>query len=195
MAETTRKEESRERIVSTTAQAIRRHGYHGVGISDLMKQAGLTHGAFYAHFTSRDDLLAAAADRAGADGIEGLRRLADAAPAGEGLHAIIDAYLSEPHAVAEAAGCPVAALGCEMPRQAPEVRAAATRRIKELVSLLERQLPDWGGAGAHDQALATLAALVGGLVIARAVDDPRLRHATLRAARKLAGAASTLSPG
>ena len=70
-------------------------------------------------------------------------------------------------------GCPVAALGSEMPRQAPEVRRAATRRIKEMIDVVARQSPDWGQPGAHEHALVTVATMVGALVLARAVDDPQ----------------------
>ena len=81
-------------------------------------------------------------------------------------------------------GCLVAALGSEMPRQAPEVRRAATRRIKEMIDLVARQAPDWGQPVAHEQALVTVAAMVGALVLARAVDDPRLSDALREAALK-----------
>lgn len=180
----TRKEETHERIVATAARAIRRRGYAATGVADVMKEAGLTHGGFYAHFGSKTALLAEAADRAGADGIDALRRVADQAGDGRALGALLDAYLSEAHVREVEQGCPVAALGSEMPRQDPEVRAAATRRIKELVDLVARQLPGWGRAGNHDQALATLATLVGSLVLARAVDDPALSKAVRRAGRQ-----------
>jgi len=81
-------------------------------------------------------------------------------------------------------GCPIAALGSEMPRQAPEVRRAATRRIKEMIDVVARQLPDWGQPAAHERALATVATSVGALLLARAVDDPKLSDALLEAARK-----------
>jgi hypothetical protein len=81
-------------------------------------------------------------------------------------------------------GCATAALASEMPRQAPEVRRAATRRIKEMIDLVSRQLPDWGKPGAHEHALATVATMVGALVLARAVDDPRLSDALRDAALK-----------
>ena len=79
-------------------------------------------------------------------------------------------------------GCATAALGSEMPRQAPEVRRAATRRIKEMIDLVARQLPDWGKAGAHEHALVTVSTMVGALVLARAVDDPRLSDSLREAA-------------
>jgi AcrR family transcriptional regulator len=116
--------------------------------------------------------------------VAALSRIAAAAPPEQALQAILRAYLSKAHVEAVETGCPVAALGSEMPRQAPEVRRAATRSIKELIDLVARQSPDWGQPGAHEHALVTVATMVGALVLARAVDDPRLsdtlRHAALK---------------
>ena len=180
----TRKEATHERIVEVASRAIRRSGYGGAGVADVMKEAGLTHGGFYAHFASREAMLAEAADRAGADTVATLGRVAAAAPPDEGLQALLRAYLSESHLQRTETGCPVAALGSEMPRQSPEVRHAATRRIKELIDLVARQSPDWGQPGAHERALATVATMVGGVLLARAVDDPRLSEAVRGAALK-----------
>jgi TetR/AcrR family transcriptional regulator, transcriptional repressor for nem operon len=177
-----RKEATHERIVDVAARAIRRSGYDGAGVADIMREAGLTHGGFYAHFDSREAMLAEAADRAGADGVASLARIAAAAPPDEALHALLRAYLSKAHVERAEAGCPVAALGSEMPRQSPEVRRAATRRIKEMIDLVARQSPDWGRPGAHEHALATVATMVGALVLARAVDEPRLSDAVRKAA-------------
>jgi AcrR family transcriptional regulator len=178
-----KKQQTHDRILRAAARAIRAHGYGGASVADIMKDAGLTHGGFYAHFESRDALLAEAADRAGAQGIEDLARIAANAPAGDALNTLLRAYLSREHVAQAELGCPVVALGSEMARQAPEVRAAATRRIKELIDLIGRQLPDWGQPDAHQNALFTVAAMVGALTIARAVDDPKLsdamRHAAL----------------
>lgn len=177
------KEESHERIVRAAARAIRRSGYNGTGVADIMREAGLTHGAFYAHFASREAMLAEAADRAGAEANAFAASVVAAAPPEQSLHALMHAYLSEEHLASIETGCPVSALGSEMPRQAPEVRRAATRRIKEMIDLVARQSPDWGQPAAHEQALATVAAMVGALMLARAVDDPALsealRHAVL----------------
>ena len=150
-----------------------------------MKDAGLTHGGFYAHFDSREAMLAEAADRAGADsrGRDGAGRRRGAA-ATQALQAMMRAYLSKAHVEAVETGCAVAALGSEMPRQAPEVRRAATRRIKEMIDLVARQSPDWGQPGAHERALVTVATMVGALVLARAVDDPKLSDALREAALK-----------
>ena len=177
------KEESHERIVRAAARAIRRSGYDGTGVADIMKEAGLTHGALYAHFASREAMLAEAADRAGAESNAFAARVIAAAPPEQSLQALMHAYLSEEHLASIETGCPVSALGSEMPRQAPEVRRAATRRIKEMIDMVARQSPDWGQPAAHERALVTVAAMVGTLMMARAVDDPALseslRHAVL----------------
>ena len=177
-----RKEATHELIVETAARAIRRSGYGGPGVAEIMKEAGLTHGGFYAHFDSREGMLAEAADRAGADTVATMARVAAAAPPEQALNAMLRAYLSKAHVESAATGCAVAALGSEMPRQAPKVRRAATRRIKEMIDLVARQSPDWGQPGAHERALVTLATALGALVLARAVDDPKLSDAVREAA-------------
>ena len=179
-----RKEATHDRIVEAAARAIRRSGYGGAGVAEIMKDAGLTHGGFYAHFASRDAMLAEAADRAGAESLATMTRIAAAMPPKKALPAMMRAYLSNEHLRAAETGCPVAALGSEIPRQAPEVRRAATRRIKEMIDLVARQAPDWGQPAAHEQALVTVAAMVGTLMLARAVDDPRLSSALRDAALK-----------
>jgi TetR/AcrR family transcriptional repressor of nem operon len=179
-----RKEATHERIVKTAARAIRRSGYNGSGVAEIMKEAGLTHGGFYAHFESRDGMLAEAADRAGAEAVAVLARVAAAAPPKKALEAMLRAYLSNEHVEGVETGCPVAALGSEMPRQAPRVRRAATRRIKEMIDLVARQSPEWGQPCAHEQALVTVATILGALVLARGVDDPKLSKAVREAALK-----------
>jgi TetR/AcrR family transcriptional repressor of nem operon len=178
------KEATHERIVEAAARAIRRSGYQGTGVADIMKDAGLTHGGFYAHFASREAMLAEAADRAGSESVALMQRIAAQTPPRKVLQAMMQAYLSKEHVEGVELGCAVAALGSEMPRQAPEVRRAATRRIKEMIDLVARQFPDWGQPAAHERALFMTAAMVGTLVLARAVDDPKLsdalRKATLR---------------
>ena len=177
-----RKEATHERIVETAARAIRRSGYDGAGVAEIMKEAGLTHGGFYAHFDSREGMLAEAADRAGADTVAFLTRVAAEASSNKALRAMLSAYLSKGHVEGRESGCAVAALGSEMPRQAPKVRRAATRRIKEMIDLVARQSPDWGQPGAHERALVTVATALGALVLARAVDDPKLSDALREAA-------------
>ena len=179
-----RKEVTHDRIVEVAARAIRRSGYHGTGVADIMKEAGLTHGGFYAHFASREAMLAEAADRAGADAAAVSARIAADAPPEQALQALLRAYLSKAHVENAEMGCPVAALGSETPRQVPEVRRAATRRIKEMIDGIARLSPDWGQPRAHERALVTAATMVGTLLLARAVDDPKLSDALLKAALK-----------
>jgi TetR/AcrR family transcriptional regulator, transcriptional repressor for nem operon len=181
----TRKEETHERIVRAAARAIRKHGYEGLGVADVMKDAGLTHGGFYAHFPSRDALLAEAAQQAGTESIESLSRAVRKAQPGDELFALIDAYLSDRHidAAETGLGCVIAAAGTDVPRQTPAVRRAATQHVKDLVGLIERQLPDWGKTGSRDRAMAILSSIVGALLLARVVDDPALSKAMRKAAR------------
>ncbi|MEM5461794.1 TetR/AcrR family transcriptional regulator [Paraburkholderia phytofirmans] len=179
-----RKEITHERIVEVAARAIRRSGYDGTGVADIMKEAGLTHGGFYAHFPSREALLAEAADRAGLEAVALSEQIAASVPPEQALPSMVRAYLSKEHREAIETGCPVSALGSEMPRQAPVVRRAATRRIKEMIDVVARQLPDWGQPGSHEQALMTVATMVGTMVLARAVDDPKLSDSFLEAALK-----------
>lgn len=168
------KQASHERILEVAARAIRQTGYDGTGVADIMKQAGLTHGAFYAHFASRDAMLAEAVDRASAESVAKTAEVLAHAPPAQALAAMLRAYLSKAHIDHPEVGCPMAALASEMPRQSPEVRRVTTRRIKEMVDLVARQSPDWGQPGAHERALFTVATMVGAVMLARAVDEPGL---------------------
>src|SRR3954467_8011303 len=104
----TRKEVTHDRIVETAARAIRRSGYGGTGVAEIMKEAGLTHGGFYAHFESRDAMLAEAADRAGVDGMAVMARVAAEVPPTKALEAMLRAYLSKEHVEGVETGCAVA---------------------------------------------------------------------------------------
>jgi len=177
-----RKEITHARIVETAARAIRRSGYDGTGVADIMKEAGLTHGGFYAHFSSRDAMLAEAADRAGEETAAIAKNIFAKAPQDQALQALMNAYLSNEHIANIESGCSLAALGSEMPRQAPEVRNASTCRIKEMVVLIEGHLS--GQPNAREEALVLVSTMVGTLLLARAVDDPELSEAFRQAALK-----------
>jgi TetR/AcrR family transcriptional regulator, transcriptional repressor for nem operon len=179
-----RKEITHERIVEAAARATRRSGYDGTGVADIMKEVGLTHGGFYAHFASREAMLAEAADRAGAESVASLTRVAAGAAPGESLRAMIRAYLSKEHIDGVETGCPMAALGSEMPRQASKVRRAATRRIREVIDVVASHSSDERKPGDYERALVTVATMVGTLVLARAVDDPKLSKAMREASLK-----------
>jgi TetR/AcrR family transcriptional regulator, transcriptional repressor for nem operon len=182
-----KRDQTHERILRAAARAIRKVGYEGVGVADVMKDAGLTHGGFYAHFASRDALLAQAAEQAGSESIENLSRVVARAKPGEELMALVDSYLADQHvgAAEQGLGCALAAAGSEVPRQHEEVRHAVSRRIRELVGLVERQFPDWGKNAAHEKAMAIVASMVGALLLARAVGDPQLSKSIRKSAREL----------
>jgi TetR/AcrR family transcriptional repressor of nem operon len=178
------KDATHERIVSVAARAIRRSGYDGTGVADIMKEAGLTHGAFYSHFASREAMLAEAARSACAESAAAVAQVVASVPADRALASMLSAYLSREHFEHVDVGCPLAALGSETSRQAPEVRRVATRHIKEMIDLVARQSPDWGQPGAHERALVIVATMVGALLLARAVDEPGLADALREAALK-----------
>jgi len=181
---TAAKEASHERIVSAAARAIRRSGYDGTGVADIMKEAGLTHGAFYAHFPSREAMLAEAAARACAETAAATAGVVASVPSEQALNSMLRTYLSPEHLAQVELGCPLAALGSETPRQAPEVRRVTTRHIKEMIDFVARQSPDWGQPAAHERALVTVATMVGTLMLARAVDEPTLSASLCEAALK-----------
>jgi AcrR family transcriptional regulator len=178
------KEASHERIVSAAARAIRRSGFNGTGVADIMKEAGLTHGAFYAHFESREAMLAEAANLACTQLLATAADAVASSPPEQALATLLRVYLSREHRAQIELGCPLAALGSETPRQAPEVRRVTTRYIKEMTDLIGRQLPDWGQPGAHERALVAVATMTGTLLLARAVDEPALSDALCQAALK-----------
>ncbi|HCE5827413.1 TPA: TetR/AcrR family transcriptional regulator [Pseudomonas aeruginosa] len=175
------KDATHERIVEAAARAIRRSGYNGTGVADIMKSAGLTHGGFYAHFSSRDAMLAEAADRAGSEAVALANEVAGSVPQQMSLDRLVRSYLSQEHMDDIETGCPIAALGSEMPRQAPQVRHAATRRIKEMIDVVARQMRNQDSDDAHKEALVTLSTMVGALILARAIDDPGLSATLLDA--------------
>ena len=175
---TSRKEITHARILETAARVIRRSGYDGTGVADIMKEAGLTHGGFYAHFASRDAMLAEAADRAGEETIAIAKKILAEVPGEQALMALMRAYLSDEHMTNVESGCSLAALGSEMPRQAADVRNASTRRVKEILTLIKSRLP----ANKDEDALVMFSTMVGTLLLARAVDDPELSEAFRKAA-------------
>lgn len=161
-----RKALTHDRIVDVAARAIRRAGYDGVGVADIMKEAGLTHGGFYAHFASRNALLVEAMQRAGRDSAAVMaERLAQRQAEGQRpFAALVQSYLHDAQLNNTEHGCAVAALASEMPRQPDEVLDAARTRVLALVDLVRRNLP----AGT-DPALAPVAAatMVGAVQLAR----------------------------
>jgi TetR/AcrR family transcriptional repressor of nem operon len=178
-----RKELSHDRIVTAAARAIRRGGFEGVGVADIMKEAGLTHGGFYAHFDSRNAMMAEAMDRAGQESAARLTQgvaLRKSRGASD-LRALVEAYLSDRHLEDIEAGCPVAALACEVPRQSPEVQEAAAQRVHGLLAIVGRALPPDAPA---DSAALLASQLVGALLLARALGNKARGQALLKATRR-----------
>lgn len=178
----TKGERTRERILDVAAAALRRHGHAGVSIADVMREAGLTHGGFYAHFENREALLAAALERASRSSGAALQASLDAQAARgrEPLQALIRSYLSMGHRDAPEGGCPVAALGAEWPRQGEAVQAAGAGSLHRLAERVRGLLPEGVGPAAVPMVCS---ALVGGLQMARAL-PPDEAEAWLRQCRE-----------
>jgi AcrR family transcriptional regulator len=178
-----RKALTHERILDTAARAIRRAGFNGVGVADIMKEAGLTHGGFYAHFPSRDALMAEALAHAGRQSAERIARggAAREAQGASPFRALVEGYLSERHLNGTENGCAVAALASEMPRQSSEVRAAARQRVRNLIERVAGVLPA-SAEGASAGAIASQ--MVGALQLARALGDNAEGKALLAANRE-----------
>jgi TetR/AcrR family transcriptional repressor of nem operon len=174
------KARSHDRIVDIAAARVRESGTAAPGVAEIMKAAGLTHGGFYKHFGSRDDLIAEAVDRAFADNEHAIAAVTE--DADDALAAFVEWYLSGKHRDAPATGCGVAALGAEVARGDARVRAAYTEQVKRYLGLLERLLGD-ADPDARRQATVMLSTLVGALLLARAVDDPALSDEILRDVR------------
>jgi TetR/AcrR family transcriptional repressor of nem operon len=165
-----RREQSHQRILDAAARAVRRQGYAGVGVAEVMKEAGLTHGGFYAHFKSRDALLAAAIEHAAKDSVRILsRRIKALQDAGASpVRALVEGYLADEHVDACERGCPVAALGSEMPRQSDELLEVSRKRVRGLVEKIRQALPPTAPA---ESAFGLAASLVGALQLARALGE------------------------
>lgn len=193
-AKTSKREQSHHRIVEAASRAVRRHGYAGVGVAEVMKEAGLTHGGFYAHFDSRDALLVEAIEHAGAISSAMLDQgIAERArETGNPLQALIELYLSDETLAHPEHGCVVGALASEMPRQEQVVREASAQRVDRLVRRVASALPE-----AADAALAGViaGALVGNLQLARIHGDNPEGRAALAAARRSLVALFASPPG
>lgn len=172
------KAETRKRILRTASQRFRQEGIEAVGVASLMADAGLTHGGFYAHFPSKEDLVAEAAADALAQTVAYLREAADQAKDGERVKAIARRYLSPQHRDNPGQGCAAAALAAEIGRHPDKSRKTFTPGVQALIDLIADHLRADGDD--PRQAMSIVAAMVGSLVLARAVDAPELSAAILR---------------
>ena len=173
------KDETRRRLIETSGRRFKRDGFDGAGISTLVADAGLTNGAFYGHFTSKDDLIATVV------GEQLAAQLAqvEALPHGlDSVEAFVREYLSPEHRDDPGGGCPSAALLDEITRQDRATRQAYTEGIRALVDAIALHLGAGGSAGARDRAIGLLTILVSSLQLARAVTDPELSDQILTSA-------------
>lgn len=171
---------NREHVIDTAARLFREKGYSGIGVADLMKEAGLTHGGFYGNFDSKEDLMAAACVRAFDGATDRWRVLLETAPE-TALAQIVASYLSRRHVDHPGAGCALAALGGELARLGEPVRDIASAGVRAQIDMLA---PLMAGADAQSQrraAMAAYAGMVGALVLARAVNDTALGGEILQA--------------
>ncbi|WP_213766246.1 TetR/AcrR family transcriptional regulator [Caballeronia sp. dw_19] len=185
------KAESRQRVLDTAARQIREHGLEALGVADCMRSAGLTHGAFYGHFSSRDALIIAALEQAMTRGqTRVMSRAADAAKHSKTpFAAIVDAYLHPAHADNPGTGCALCALAGDTVHATADVKALYTTHLRRLADQLTQAAG--GGDGSGDETgsealgLGVAATIVGAITLARAVDDHELALSILTAAHAL----------
>jgi len=179
------KEKTRKRVLKEAARAIRQEGPERVGVAGVMARAGLTHGGFYAHFKSKDELVAAAIGEMFEDARKRFAINADGYPPDEGLIRHIDFYLSQAHRDARATGCAIVALAADLPRlEDGPAREAYSQGALGMARRIAGLLAELGHEGAEDLGRSVVAELVGSLSLARAVSDPEQSDRILAASRR-----------
>ncbi|WP_433969358.1 TetR/AcrR family transcriptional regulator [Tunturiibacter gelidiferens] len=184
--------ENRERILDVATRLFRERGIDGIGVADLMKSAGLTHGGFYGHFKSKDDLVAQACGRAVQKMRDNWIKVLDQT-SGDPVHALANIYLAAKHRDNAGRGCTVAALGSEIARQSTAVRHNVTEELKPFIDYLSAIVQGNSASLRRERAIALYASLVGALVIARAVDDAAFSNEVLHAVANFVRSTSTAS--
>jgi len=175
--------ENRSRVIAVAGKLFREHGFNGIGVADIMKAADLTHGGFYGQFDSKEDLAIEASKAAHDKSQLVWSDIAAKAPE-RSLAALVDHYLSKRHRDAPATGCAFAALAIDAGRQGGTVQETFTEGLAPLVDILAKAFSKGSKAERHRKALATMAQLVGAVVLSRAVNDPALSDEILASARK-----------
>ena len=178
------KQETHDRIVRKASVRLREKGAHGIGVADLMKEAGLTHGGFYAHFDSREALVIEAFNYAMDRSNANWRKLAEQTPAEKRFGAIVESYLNTVHRDDPGHGCAVPTLGPEMARESPKTRKAFAARIDEMIEMMADQLPDVPRKTARKQAIAALATMMGTMVLSRIAGSGEFSDEVLAAGRE-----------
>ncbi|UXN68042.1 TetR/AcrR family transcriptional regulator (plasmid) [Devosia neptuniae] len=171
---------NRENVVNVASKLFREHGFNGIGLSDLMKGAGLTQGGFYKQFSSKDDLIV----EASASALENSKsRWVDlAAGSSDPRRALLSFYLSATHLQERAEGCVIASLAPDAARHSPELRQTFQAGIERHLELLDQLVSVAPGEDMRERSMITLSTMVGALVIARAVDDEQVSNHFLSAA-------------
>jgi len=187
-------EENRQTVINVASRLFRERGFDGIGLKDLMKGAGLTQGAFYKQFASKNDLVAQASKRALDSALHRWSAAAAERPQ-DPLGAVTDFYLNMGHCAERADGCPVVALGSDVARQDADVKAAFEAGIKEYLALLSGWIGESEADGDEPEgkAMAMLSTMVGAMVLSRAVNDEQLSKQFLQAAADSVLAASPAS--
>lgn len=178
-----RSEETRARILQAAARAIRVHGPAGIGVLDIMREAGLTHGGFYAHFASKDALIAAAIAAMFAESRERFAARVRTRTGREALRVWIDSYVTTEHRDNPGGGCVLATLISDMPRLDPAARAAFDEGVRGIAARLSRHLSPQPDAATDAQAHSLICEMAGAVALARAVSDRELSDAILKNAR------------
>ena len=174
----TKAAENRQTVIDVASRLFRDRGFDGIGLKDLMKGAGLTQGAFYKQFASKEDLAAQASRRAMTSAFNRFSAAAAANP-DDPLGAAIALYLSTEHREERMDGCPVAALGSDAARQGADVKASFEAGIREYLEMLGLWVDEAEGKEPGAKAMAILSTMVGAMVLSRAVNDPNLAQAFL----------------
>jgi TetR/AcrR family transcriptional repressor of nem operon len=180
------KQETHARIVRKASVRLREKGAHGVGVADLMKEAGLTHGGFYAHFDSREALVIEAFAYAMDRSIEHWRKTVAELPTEKRLSAIVESYLTTVHRDDPGRGCAVPTLGTEIAREGPKARKAFAAKLEQMIDLIADQIADMPRKAARKQASATLATMMGALILSRIAGNGEFSEDILTAGREAA---------
>ena len=172
--------EHREKIIASAAKRFRERGFEGIGVAELMKEAGLTHGGFYGHFASKEELVELALARAMRDSTAKWEKVMAEAQ-GDPLQALAEFYLSLRHCKNPGTGCLFPSLGGEIARQPTGVRSAVTDGLQRFLSLLGRAIRGKTEKTRRRKAIAAYASMIGGMVLARSTKDPALSAEILEA--------------
>ena len=176
--------ETHARIVRKASVRLREKGAHGVGVADLMKEAGLTHGGFYAHFDSRDDLVIEAFTHAMDRSTERWRKLIEQTPREKRFATIVNSYLTSLHRDDPGRGCAIPTLGAEIARESSRTRRAFSGRLDQMIDILADQVPNLPRKAARKRAAAAMATMIGTLVMARVAGSGDFSDEILGAGRE-----------